>query len=83
VTGIGPKAQGKRLMRLGLIGESSNDKLGGGPRRLPADDPATEALIPLIHTSCDVAFIAVAGVATPLMSSHSASTTWNTRAGSH
>src|SRR5438874_5905974 len=39
------------------------------PPRLLAGDPATEA-----HRA--------AGVATPLMSSHSASTTWNTSAGS-
>ena len=53
------------------------------PSRLLPDDPATESLISLIQTSCDVALKRVAGVATPLMSSHSASTTWDTRAGSH
>ena len=52
-------------------------------RRFLANDPATESLISLIQTSCDVALIASPVSATPLMSSHSASTIWNTSAGSH
>jgi hypothetical protein len=51
--------------------------------RRPGSSPAIEALILLIHKACGVALIASPVWATPLMSSHSASTIWNTSAGSH